>query len=502
MDSPLQTTFIGVVLVLALLVTSKGFSTKKLPPGPRGLPFVGNVLDFPKEKPWLKFAEWAKQYGDMTYISLFGRSYLIINSLPIAVDLLERRGSLYSNRPILQVLHGTSLRRGMAFSQNDDNLKMDRKSFSKVMGTVTALKKYDHIGELESHKFAKRLLEKPDGFLTHAEYFAAGVIMRIAYGYEVKGYNDYFVNLIQQGMKGFSELVIPGRFLVEIIPALKYVPSWFPGAGWKTFVRMQADFIQRTIDEPFMWTKSQMESEGVDSFVSENLEGLEGAAEDLKWGAAAMYGGGGDTTVAALQSFFFAMAKYPEVQARAQAEIDEVTGRNRLPSLKDQDRLPYVRALAREVLRWHSVLPLGIPHASTEDDIYNGYFIPKGTTIFTNIQYMLHDPEVYRDPDEFNPSRFLKIEESDIPEHDPRQICFGFGRRVCPGRLLAEASIFVGCATILATFNITKSPDSDLKYDAISQTISHIKPFKCDINPRSAKAVELINSSLASEDVN
>ena len=78
------------------------------------------------------------------------------------------------------------------------------------------------------------------------------------------------------------------------------------------------------------------------------------------------------------------MATYPEVQKRAQIELDAVVGLDRLPDLEDQDALPYTHALVKEVLRWHVVAPIGVPHRSVEDDVYNGYHIPGGSIIIVN----------------------------------------------------------------------------------------------------------------------
>ncbi|KAF8657595.1 hypothetical protein AX16_002176 [Volvariella volvacea WC 439] len=421
MDSPFQTAFAGIAVICILLAASRALSRRRLPPRPKGLPLIGSVLTMPTQKPWFTFAEWVKRYGDMIYISIFGQPLIILNLFSAAVDLLDKRGS------IRQQTHFANV------SQNNDRLKVYRKFCTKVMGNMTALRKYDHIGEEESQRIARRLLSKPEGFLAHAEYFAAAVFMRVAYGYQVKDHDDHFVELIQSTMKGFSEITTPGRFLVELIPALRYVPDWFPGAGWKKFARRSADVVQRSVHEPYNWTKSQMEINAVDSFISDNLADTgdmgEEAIDLLRWTARAMYSSGGDTTVAALQSFFFSMAKFPQVQAQARAEFDRVIGNDRLPTMGDWDNLSFIRALTSEVLRWHSLGPTGIPHFSMEDDVYNGYFIPKGTTVIPNIWWMTHDPEVYRNPNEFNPSRFLKTCESNVPEHDPRLICFGFGRR-------------------------------------------------------------------------
>ena len=143
------------------------------------------------------------------------------------------------------------------------------------------------------------------------------------------------------------------------------------------------------------------------------------------------------------------MVLFPDIQAQAQAEIDNVIGNDKLPAVDDRKRLPFVSALAMEALRWHIVAPTGVPHRVMEDDIHDGYLIPEGATIITNIWHvpyslliqksdlnrddaltrnMANDSSVYQDPTEFKPARFIKTENNE-PEPDPRELCFGFGRR-------------------------------------------------------------------------
>lgn len=92
-----------------------------------------------------------------------------------------------------------------------------------------------------------------------------------------------------------------------------------------------------------------------------------------------------DTTISTLMAFALAMVSYPDVQRRAQAEINSVIGKDRLPTFEDRASLPYVESILRETLGWQPIGPLGIPHATSSDDIYDGYFIPKGTTVICNI---------------------------------------------------------------------------------------------------------------------
>jgi cytochrome P450 len=89
--------------------------------------------------------------------------------------------------------------------------------------------------------------------------------------------------------------------------------------------------------------------------------------------------------VSAIECFFLALTLYPEVQRKAQEEIDRVLGPCRLPTVGDRSKLPYIEAVLKEALRWHPVAPTGIPHASTEDDTWGEYFIPKGSLLIANI---------------------------------------------------------------------------------------------------------------------
>ncbi|KAL0573663.1 hypothetical protein V5O48_008292 [Marasmius crinis-equi] len=198
---------------------------------------------------------------------------------------------------------------------------------------------------------------------------------------------------------------------------------------------------------------------------------------------------GADTTVSAVLSFILAMVIYPEVQARAQRELDEVVGHSRLPDFDDRDSLPFINAILAETLRWNPVTPLSVPHRSVKDDVYEGYFIPGGATIVANVWAVLHDEDLYG-PDTcgFNPDRFLGKDGEDLPP-DPEPIAFGFGRRICPGRHLAVNTIWLVMVHLLHTFKMVKAVDSDgkeidpvIEYsDGLS---SHPLPFECQFIPR------------------
>ena len=162
------------------------------------------------------------------------------------------------------------------------------------------------------------------------------------------------------------------------------------------------------------------------------------------------------------------MVAYPEVQKRAQAELDSAVGRSRVPTFSDAPHLPYIQAIVKEVLRWRPVLPLGLPHTSTEDDWYKGMFIPKGTLVLTNLWNCNHESSSHGDDAKsFRPERFLDANEEAIPgpaeTHEDGHSTYGFGRRARAGKLLANDALFIYVATPLWAANFERACDQDGK---------------------------------------
>ncbi|KAF4598755.1 mannose-ethanolamine phosphotransferase gpi13 [Pleurotus pulmonarius] len=183
--------------------------------------------------------------------------------------------------------------------------------------------------------------------------------------------------------------------------------------------------------------------------------------------------------------FAMAMILYPECQKRGQEEIDRIVGRDRLPTFEDKESLPYVSCIVEEILRWYPSLPSGVAHRSSEDDIYRGMFIPKGSVVIANLRGISLDETVYRNPTEFNPSRFLPKSAGGNGE-PVFSAAFGFGRRICPGKHLASGSVWIAVATMLSTLYIMKAKDEQgneitplMEFD--HGLISHIKDFPCNV---------------------
>lgn len=323
-------------------------------------------------------------------------------------------------------------------------------------------------------------------------------MLQMLYGYTPSPHQpDSLVRLINKVMAEFSEAVVVGAWLVDLIPWLRYVPDWVPGTAFKRIARQWKKDCDEVMDVPADFVLHQMERNAAKPSYVERLLSSDRDAEDwkdIKQSAAALYAGGADSTAAGLSFFFLAMTAFPDVQVKAREEIDRVVGAGRLPSFQDRDRLPYVEAVVKETLRWHPLAPLGPPHMSDAEDEIRGYRIPKGAIIMPSIKWFSADPKVYPDPESFRPERFLGPD----PAPSPYDYVFGFGRRICPGRLLADSTLFLTIAQSLAVFEIEKAVDDRTSKEiepVVGTTpglVAHPMPFECRIVPRSKGHEELI----------
>jgi len=214
-----------------------------------------------------------------------------------------------------------------------------------------------------------------------------------------------------------------------------------------------------------------------------------------------MYIAAVETTVSTLRTFFLAMALNPHVVRKAQAELDNVLGGDRLPDFSDQDSLPYISAITKELFRWGCPLPIGVPKRVVDDDTYNGYFIPAGTTMIENVWAIFHDESIYPSPRTYDPERYLKDGKLDPHVKDPEERVFGSGRRICPGRHFAIRTIFLNIACILTLFDIEAPIGEKLEAKFNKEHILRKPaPFKCTVKPRSDASLKLMRSACAAVD--
>ncbi|KAJ7616483.1 cytochrome P450 [Roridomyces roridus] len=500
--------------LLHTIHTRRKRSKLLLPPGPKKLPLIGNLLDVP-QLPWEGYAKWSKEFNsDIIHLDVLGTSIVVLSSTEAVGDLFKKRGSLYSHRPhavMLNELMGWG-EWSFGFMDHGDHWRTNRKLFHETF--VGAAIQFRPQVRASTHALLRRILLNPQNIMEHLRHMAGSLIISATYGIDVLPSDDPYIHIAEEAMYGLSIACVPGSFLVDSIPLLKYVPSWFPGADFQRKARRWREVTQDLVTLPFVEAKRKIAAgTAPPSFVSLNLTPDTSPEQErrIQETAAVAYAAGSDTTISALGTFVLAMLRNPEAQKRAQLELDGVLGFGigaRLPDFQDRHSgaLPYVCALIKEVLRWENVAPISLPHRLTDDadDEYKGYRIPAGSIVLENIWALMHDEELFPDPKSFNPERFLQDGKLKPDIMDPELVVFGSGRRTCSGRQLALDSLWLTIASILATMDIKKAVDEEGKeiepsYEYVAAVVHSPVPFDCSITPRSAHAVEAIEATAAGD---
>ncbi|KAL0570242.1 hypothetical protein V5O48_011727 [Marasmius crinis-equi] len=426
----------GLILISlsAIYITRKLLEQKegKLPPGPRGLPIIGNLLQLSID-PWIPFTEWKYKFGPLVYLTVGHQGILVINSPKVATELLDRKANVYNNRPRFIGKHVSSASasdtdaRGsivaseystggmlLPLMENNNVWKRMHRAGTKILNR-TMSPSFQPAQEQEAVRLVQNILRdtKPKQWDSELQRAGSSVLLSVVYNLPIlESSNDSAIHRMREFALRLSRASIPGTYLVEFFPWMRHLPAFI--CKWKrdsqTWYRRDTEFFKALL----AGVKDRIEK-GDDrgSFTSHVIRDQEryGLSEtEISWLSAAMYAAGAETasSATAMSWFMLAMVAHPEVQKRCQEELDTVIGRFRMPRLSDQDDLPYIQATAREVLRWRPVTPLGVPHQSTEDDWYEGYYIPKNTIVIANIWAMNHDGDIFGpDADLFKPERHL-----------------------------------------------------------------------------------------------
>ncbi|KAK1223032.1 hypothetical protein PQX77_014109 [Marasmius sp. AFHP31] len=446
-----------------------------LPPGPRGLPLLGNFRDIAtsRDVSWIRYWKWSQVYGDIVHLKVFGHHTVVLNSAKVIEDLLEKRSKNYSDRPDMPMfmdLMGSTW--NFAVFRYSDWWRMHRRTFHQRF-QQRAVPEYYDIQRSAASSFIDNLTRSPENFLSHIQHFTGSIVLKIAYGYTLQTNDDPYIRLVLDMLEGVKAAAIHGSFWVDYLPILKYVPAWLPGAGFKKKAEEWRQSTREVRDRPWGWVKAAVEDGTANpSFCTLSADRLSVTLGDgsmteevIKNCAAMAYNGssllsGTDTVASSIVSFILAMVLHPEYQERAQKEIDAVVGTGRLPDFDDREKMPFVNALIAETLRWNPATPTGVDHRALNDDMYEGYFIPAGATIVPNVWVVLHDETLYGPrTQDFDPDRFLKQELGKEIPPSPEIWAFGFGRRICPGRYLAVNNLYLAMSYILASFTIKKPID-------------------------------------------
>ncbi|KAF7360842.1 O-methylsterigmatocystin oxidoreductase [Mycena sanguinolenta] len=463
------------------------------PPGPPQDPIIGHLRCMPSKRRATVFHKWAKIYGDVIYLNVLGKSMIVLNTEKVALDLLTKRSSIYSDRPRFVLYEMIGWSTTLSLMPYGKQFMRQRRLHQSYLSRDKC-REFRSMQTLEARTLVKNLLESaPEGYSNLINRFSTGVTSQIVAGHRILSDDDPYMRTTQALRDSLGRSGVPGSTALDFLPFLRYLPAWFPGFPFGAIARECRPRLQRLYDLSLQAVKHDMVSRlAKPSFLRTQLERMGDTTEpqnydDIKWAAAGMFG---STIWSTVTVFVLAMLLHPEYQIKAKEEIDSVVGKSRLPDFDDREHLPLVECIMQETLRWKPPTELGVPHRLMEDDVYEGMFIPAGSTVFANIRAMSLDESRYSSPETFYPERFFPKPEGKGEPYFAS--VYGFGRRICSGQHLADQSLWIAIATILASCTISNAYDKHGNVIVPDQSMSdgvssHPNDFSCVFSCRDPK---------------
>ncbi|XP_060706699.1 cytochrome P450 2K6-like [Hemiscyllium ocellatum] len=435
---------------------------RNFPPGPTPLPLIGNLHQLDLKKLDWSLMGLAEKYGNVFSVELGPLKAVVLTGYDAVKDALVNHADQFSGRPPIPIFDDYSFRTGVIFS--DGKLWRENRKFviSALRGFGMGKKSIeDRISEEAS--FLVNVFESHKGqpFETARILNSAvsNIICSILFGdrfdYDDKIFNSLInMNNEMTTLAGTASIQLYNSYpsLGFLIPArrkmienrdkiMEIFDSFFKAAE----ETLSENSIQ-TLNEALI-LRHQQESKG---------QALEIQKKDMLITIIDLFGAGTETTATTVCWGLLLMMKYPDIQRKVQEEIDQVIGAGRAPVTEDRKRMPYTEAVIHEIQRFANIVPMNLPHSTTEDTHVKGHFILKGTYVIPVLTSVLRDKTQWKTPKEFNPAHFLDADGNFVKRD--AFMPFSAGRRVCAGEALAKVELFLFFTTLLQKFHFQAPP--------------------------------------------
>uniref|UniRef100_A0A8C5WTV8 Cytochrome P450 1A n=1 Tax=Laticauda laticaudata TaxID=8630 RepID=A0A8C5WTV8_LATLA len=470
--------------------------------GPRGYPFIGNILDLGKN-PHLALTGLSQKYGDIMLIHLGARPVVVLSGLETIKQALVKQGSDFSGRPDLYSFQFIGDGQTFTFGRNsEESWRVRRRLAQNALKTFAgSTSPNSSTCLLEEHvsKEAEYLVTKFRDLMKEKESFepfqyvvisVVNVICAMCFG---KRYNHEDQELLKiVDINNDFGLVAASGNPADFFPILQYLPSRSMEA-FKDLNRRFNVLMKKLVEEHYEGFDKNNIRDITDSLISfcqdkkPNLNANDALKDKNIVGIVnELFGAGFDTVTTALSWCLLYLVTYPEIQKRIQEELDQIIGRERTPKQSDRAMLPYSEAFMYEMFRHSSFIPFTIPHCTTRDTALNGFYIPKDTCVFVNQWQVNHDPKLWNEPSVFNPDRFLATDGTGINRAECEKVMtFGLGKRQCIGQNIAKWEVFLFLTTLVQKLEFTLSGREMM--DATPQYGLTMKYKKCEhfqVKPR------------------
>ncbi|XP_034288429.1 cytochrome P450 2K6-like isoform X1 [Pantherophis guttatus] len=455
--------FILAIMFLLKKGNSWSNSSRNLPPGPTIIPILGNLHMMDLKKPFKTMIEWSKEYGPIFRIKLGFQEMVVLTGYETVKEALVNQADAFAERASVPFFEDVAKGFGLVFSHGEN---------WKVMRRFT-------LSTLREHGMGKRIIEdkiteecsvltktmeiyagKPFDVTTILTAAVSNIIVSILFGERYEYEDTKFIKLVKINSENIRLSGSPAILLYNLFPKLGFLLTTpklmiknqkelhdFTQIILKEYSQDLDENDQRNLIKSFLLRQREenMNIKNDGYFCNENLIGL---VYDL-------FGAGTETMANTLSWSILLMMKYPEIQSKVQEEIAKEIG-VRQPRTEDRTKLPYTDAVIHEVQRFADIVPTNLPHATTMDVTFKGFFIPKGMYILPLLTSVLHDESQWEKPHEFYPEHFLDSEGKFVKRD--AFMPFSAGQRVCAGENLAKMELFLFFTNLLQKFTFHPPP--------------------------------------------
>ncbi|XP_060071850.1 cytochrome P450 2C31-like [Ylistrum balloti] len=453
-----------LIVVIVGLILRWTRQTRNLPPGPGGIPGLSGLKLMASDKiPTRTFRKLRKKYGDVFSIRIGTRLLVVLNSYDVIKEALVKRADEFSDRPNTFANTMFVKNRGLLASSGD-HWKQTR-TFS-----LTALREFG----FGKKSLEGKIKEEVDVFLdvigqsngepfdinTLAHSCVSNVICSIVFGQRFEHDDKDFKWLLSKiDLQSASPTSI-----VNTLPVLRFLPGDM--FGIKTFFKnltQLREYFKMSVEKHKKMFDPNSTQDLIDAFIKEQPKHDNNPVyryDNLHFIILHLFLAGTETTTTTIRWAIVYLLRNPDMQTRLFQEIESVVGLSRPPTVADRPNMHYCEAFLTEILRRTNIVPLSVPHGSLKDIYFRGYRIPKDSTILPNLDSILSDPDIFPNPDQFDPTRFLDQQGRFCGAE--KVVAFSLGRRVCLGEALARMEMYLFLTSFVQRFEVQPDDPNNL----------------------------------------
>nr|XP_033785234.1 cytochrome P450 2D15-like [Geotrypetes seraphini] len=456
-------TFLGLfltVFVLLLDFLKRRKTWNRYPPGPSSIPFLGSMLQMDFRQPQVSFTQLSKKFGNIFSLQICWRNLVVLNGFEAMKEALINKSEDIADRPRFPLYEHMGIcgnSAGLVLARYGRAWKDLRRFSLSTLRNFGMGKKSLEERIIEEAGFLNSAFESEESQPFDPHFIinnaVSNVICSITFGNRFE-YNDKrfqkLLHMFEESMK-LATGFLPQ--MLNAVPSLMHLPG--PHQKILEIPKQIMRCLKEIADEHKESWDPAHNRDFIDAFLGE-IEKAKGSQEttfnelNLLFTTSDLFSAGTETTSTTLRWALLFMLLHPEIQSKVHAEIDRVIGRDRRPELGDQVNMPFTNAVIHETLRCGDIVPIALPHMAYRDTEIQGFFIPKGVVIITNLSSVLKDETYWEKPHQFYPEHFLNAEGQFLKRE--AFIPFSAGRRVCLGEQLARMELFIFFTTLMQRF--------------------------------------------------